>query len=1040
MGLAAALLTAAVAGGAPTGALAQSLDQVMRAASAPYWQQQVDYRIEVQLDDRRHELRATEELTYVNRSPDQLTFIWFHLYPNAYRDNRTAFARQRIRSGSREFRFAPDSSRGFIDELAFTVDGTAATLETSKKSPDVAKLILPRPLAPGGQVTIRTPFHVKLPKTWSRGGHEWQSYQITQWYPKPAVYDRAGWHPMPYLDQGEFYAEFGSYDVRITLPANYVVGATGELQNPEERAFMDSLAAEGARRAEKGADGFGPAPKRGRRGPAPEPTPRSSARLKTIRYVQDRVTDFAWFADKRYQALKSQVTLPRSGRTVTTWLLFSPGVAKGWVERRGDIDAAVLGYSRLVGEYPYSAATALAGPLGPGTGGMEYPMVTITDPSAIIHEVGHNWFQGILGSNERDYPWLDEGVNSYTENRVKAPLDSARSAAKATKSAPGRTVDAKATGGNVSLGLGSKALSRFGADNLPAYAIGDVLWQIGLSRGLNQPIGLRSEDFTAANYGADVYARTPAELRYLAAYLGQARFDSCMRTYFRAWAFRHPQPADMLGAFNTASGEDLTWFFRDRLTNLLLSDAGLGRTRIEDSIRVRIYNQGDSLLSVPIATVDAQGKVLTQRWTPLFREQGTISLPLNPAATSVVLDPQYLVPTVRRADDRRRLQGTFRAWNPIKIKPLVSFERWDRTTLTWAPLVGANTSDKFMAGLYLSNSSLVQRRVRFQLAPLYSFARNEVNGYGEAAYSVLGTGRLAETVTGVQVARFQTYLKLEPSLLLRFRPRSTRAPYQTAQLGVTLVRRDPGSVPNGDGTNGGDGGFGGARWARYELRAGNALQNLTVAARFENFYASALTDRLGPNTRFDGANIAKLAVRYERFYSKRKSVTLRLFGGRAFGRPQDYFFLGLSGSPDYLRETIFLDRSQISRMLQAGPRQTDDRDGGFHAWVPVLSNRWLGSASLEAQLPKGPFSLYGDLGAAQSNLTVLTTGPWRSYYGAGVVVPLLGNVLRVYLPVVGSNYAQNTPASWGDFSSSIRFALHLENFLPERQIRNLLTK
>ena len=150
--------------------------------------------------------------------------------------------------------------------------------------------------------------------------------------------------------------------------------------------------------------------------------------------------------------------------------------------------------------------------------------------------------------------------------------------------------------------------------------------------------------------------------------------------------------------------------------------------------------------------------------------------------------------------------------------------------------------------------------------------------------------------------------------------------------------------------------------------------------------------------------------------------------------------VGLSGSPDYLRETIFFDRSQISRALQAGPRQTDERDGGFHAWMPVLSNRWLGSASLEAQLPVVPLSFYGDLGAARSSLSPTINGPWRSYYGAGVAASLLKGILRVHLPVVGSNYAQDTPASWGDFTANIRFALHLESLLPERQIRNALER
>jgi Peptidase family M1 domain len=1024
-GRAAALSLTAVLLGTGQPAQSQTLDQAMAAASAPYWQQKVDYRIQVQLDDRKHELRATEELTYLNSSPDRLEFIWFHLWPNAYRDTHTAFARQRLENGSLEFQFAPDSSRGFIDELAFTVDGAPARLEYSKTTPDMAKLVLPKPLPAGAQVVIQTPFRVKLPKTWSRGGHEGQSYQITQWYPKPAVYDRAGWHPMPYLEKGEFYSEYGSFDVQITLPANYVVGATGELQTPTEVAFLDSLATLGASRAEKGAEGFGPKVKRTRNGPAPEKTPASSTRLKTLHYVQDRVHDFAWFADKRYQVLKSGVTLPKSGRYVTTWLYFTPGAAEEWLKYRGDIDAAILGYSKLVGEYPYSAASAVAGPLGPGTGGMEYPMITITEPSAIVHEVGHNWFMGILGSNERDYPWMDEGINSYTENRVKQPLDSIRAITAAV--AKGRP--AAEAGNPNSLGVNSKALRTFGADGLPSYAINDVTWQMTTSRGLNQPVAASSDDLRYTNYGVDVYFRTPAELRYLAAYLGQARFDSCMHAYYRKWQFRHPQPADILRVFNERSGQDQTWFFRDQLTTLIRPDVALTRLHVEDSIRVKVLNNSDSLITVPVATVDAQGHVLAQSWTPLFRDQGVISLPLNPAAASVVIDPKYLVPTVRRADDRLRLHGGLKSWNPLKLHPLVSLERWDRTALVWAPLLGANTSDKFMAGVYLSNSSLVQRRVKFTVAPMYSFNRNEVNGYGELAYSVLGTGLLSETVTAARVARFQEYLKLEPSLTMRFRQATPHAPVQQASVGITLIRRDPSPF------NTSDGGFGGARWARYEVKYGNALRRVTAQARFENYYASALTERLGPTVRFDGANVGKVAVRFEQLYAKKKAVTLRLFGGRIFGRSQDYFFLGLSGSPDYLRETIFLDRSQISQMLQAGQRQTDDRDGGFHGWVPVLSNKWLTTATLEAQVPVIPLTVYGDIGATAS-----ATGSTQTYYGAGLVVPLMGDVLRMYVPLAGSNYDGDTPNSFGDLSSNLRFSLHLEKLLPERQLRNLLEK
>ncbi len=215
-------------------------------AQKAYFQQEVNYTISVTLDDQNHTLTATEELEYINNSPDQLTFIWFHLWPNAYKNNTTAFAKQQALNKETKFHFAPKSKRGNIDGLKFQVNGKPAFLDFDPKNPDIAKLMLPEPLAPGSKAIISTPFKVKLPDSFSRMGHVGQSYQITQWYPKPAVYDRKGWHQMPYLDQGEFYSEFGSFDVSITLPKNYVVGSTGELQNMDEQAFLDQKAAETA--------------------------------------------------------------------------------------------------------------------------------------------------------------------------------------------------------------------------------------------------------------------------------------------------------------------------------------------------------------------------------------------------------------------------------------------------------------------------------------------------------------------------------------------------------------------------------------------------------------------------------------------------------------------------------------------------------------------------------------------------------------------------------------------------------------------------
>ena len=195
-----------------------------------YFQQEVNYTIGVKLDDVKHELQANEKIEYINNAPNQLSFIYMHLWPNAYKDNSTPLAKQLFQKGETKLYYATDEERGFIDQLDFKVNDQPVKWELLKDSIDICKIYLNEPLPSKGKIIITTPFHVKIPSAAiSRLGHMGQAYMISQWYPKPAVYDQNGWNYMPYLNQGEFYSEFGSFDVSITVPKNYILGATGDL-------------------------------------------------------------------------------------------------------------------------------------------------------------------------------------------------------------------------------------------------------------------------------------------------------------------------------------------------------------------------------------------------------------------------------------------------------------------------------------------------------------------------------------------------------------------------------------------------------------------------------------------------------------------------------------------------------------------------------------------------------------------------------------------------------------------------------------------
>ena len=253
------------------------------------WQQEVNYTLKVTLDDQSHMLRGSEEFVYTNNSPNTLEFIYIHLWPNAYKNKHTALARQLMMSG-KDYLFRNDPEyQGYIDSLNFEVGGISAQLTYDAKHIDIAKLTLPKPLAPGEKVVVKTPFRVKLPSGQvSRMGHIDQTYQITQWYPKPAVYDEAGWHPMPYLNQGEFYSEYGTFDVSITLPENYTVGATGDLQTEREIKRLNLLAEYNGLSSRNPDIDWSNIDKH-------YENSESSGVMKTLRYTQSRVHDFAWF-------------------------------------------------------------------------------------------------------------------------------------------------------------------------------------------------------------------------------------------------------------------------------------------------------------------------------------------------------------------------------------------------------------------------------------------------------------------------------------------------------------------------------------------------------------------------------------------------------------------------------------------------------------------------------------------------------------------------------------------------------------------------
>ncbi|MDI3322140.1 M1 family metallopeptidase [Pinibacter soli] len=526
-------------------------------SQSSYWQQQANFQIKVKLNDIDQTLDAFETITYTNNSPDTLKFIWFHIWPNAYKNDKTAFSEQLLRNGRTDFYFSNKMQRGYINRLDFKIDGLTAEIEDHPQYIDVVKVLLPIPLAPGKTSTITTPFHVQLPYNFSRGGHLDHSYQLTQWFPKPAVYDKKGWHEMPYLDQGEYYSEFGNYDVTITLPKDFVVAATGDLQNEDELAWLTEKArqpveSQKGQVSQKGkvksqnAKGKKTAPAKKKTTTTKHPTPNAKSRTgvpqnittnnhqlttetKTLHYIQNNVIDFALFANRNF-IVKNDTLQLQSGRVINVWAFYLKPQASQWTNSIQFIKDAIVKHSQWLGEYPFNTVSAVQEDVVTKSyGGMEYPTITMLAPAddgltvgeTIFHEVGHNWLQGVLATNERTYAWMDEGFNTFYDHKN----DSLKPKGWVEKRMP--------------------------------YDFEGLLMTSLESVKQDQPINTPADQFTEVNYGMITYYKTAEWMRALQKKLGESMFDSCMHEYYRQWQFKHPQPEDFKNIVEKTSGQSI---------------------------------------------------------------------------------------------------------------------------------------------------------------------------------------------------------------------------------------------------------------------------------------------------------------------------------------------------------------------------------------------------------------------------------------------------------------------------------------------------
>ena len=575
------------------------------APGPAYWQQRANYDIRATLDTGARRIQGHVTITYTNNSPDTLRYVWLQLDQNLYR------------TGSRGSALYPQDSRwgvrGFQGGYEITdlrVNGKSAA---SRVNDTMMQVTLDAPLAPrGASTTLAMDFTFRIPDHGSdRMGRDGTLYEIAQWYPRMAVYDDVrGWNTDPYLGQGEFYLEYGDIDYAVTVPAGYTVAGSGVLENPG-----DVLTGVERSRLARAATSTAVVPVIG----TSDATATPVAGMKTWRFRAHNVRDVAWAGapDFRWDATSW------NGVVIQAFYQW-PKAGAGWENAAENTQWTIRTYSTLFFPYPYPQASTVAGPVG----GMEYPMFVMVGYAAqpqgafdtIDHEQGHEWFPMMVGSNERRYAWMDEGINTY-------------------------------------INTFSNELRKPGTSRWSGYL---EEWRAVVENGTQSPLMTMPDLINPGALGAIGYRKPAAVLLTLRDHVvGREAFDRAFREYIRRWAFRHPTPADFFRTIESYTGQDLSWFWRGFFYGTGVLDIGIdsvSSAAVNGDYRamVTLSKHSDIPFPVELRLKLADGSTQDARLPALIWKDGdryVAAIPVRGAVVGARLWPDPTVPDWNDAND-----------------------------------------------------------------------------------------------------------------------------------------------------------------------------------------------------------------------------------------------------------------------------------------------------------------------------------------------------------------------------------------------------
>ncbi|MDP4285423.1 MAG: M1 family metallopeptidase [Bacteroidota bacterium] len=608
--------------------MSQGATEFRSADGAPgpkYWQNSANYIIHSTLDEKDTTLKGDVTIDYTNNSPDELNYVWLQLDQNLFNPSSRGAATTLV-SGDR-FDVKGYTKGGYhIQSTKVIYNGS--TYDIPPVITDTRmQLRLPFTIKPGGdKVQIEISYYFSIPqygadrmgRLYTRNG---VIYQLAQWYPRMCVYDDIeGWNTLPYMGLGEFYCEYGNFDYYVTVPADMIVAGSGDLQNPEEVLTGTEVnRLDEARKSDSTVAII-------REDEVGEPFMRPAKEgMLTWHYKMQNSRDISWAASKAFMWDATRINFPsgRKGISMAVYPVESKG-DKAYGRSAQYLKHSVEFYSKDYFEYPWNSAVVVAGVAL----GMEYPGIVFCSYNIggaslwhdVTHEIGHNWFPMIVGTNERRYMWMDEGLNTFINGYASNSFNHGEYGDTTNRSI---------------LGMASTMIKS------------------------NDPLLTPPESISLKEYG-QYYFKTANALNILRnSVIGPNRFDYAFKTYIHRWAFKHPQPGDFFRTMNDAAGDNLNWFWKEWFYETWTLDQSVKSVKYVNDIAsdgslITIENLQQMALPVTLQITEQNGQTKKMKLpVEIWQRGGEWTFKYNSTSpiTSVILDPDGQLPDINRKNN-----------------------------------------------------------------------------------------------------------------------------------------------------------------------------------------------------------------------------------------------------------------------------------------------------------------------------------------------------------------------------------------------------